>query len=248
MQKGTGSMAERNGARGSLLTLERASRTYRMGEVEVRALWEADLTIDEGELLVILGPSGSGKSTLLNLIGGMDRPTSGHVWYREQDLGAFTDEQLTGYRRRTVGFIFQFYNLVPTLTALENVQVATELVADALEPEAALELVGLAERADHFPAQLSGGEQQRVAIARALAKKPELLLADEPTGALDLSTARQVLGLLQGLNRDRGLTTVLITHNPAIAAIAQRMARLVSGGVAELTENPNPIPADQVEW
>lgn len=231
-----------------LLRTEQATRVFKMGEVEVAALVEADLSIQRGEFLVILGPSGSGKSTLLNLLGGLDRPTRGQVWYHDLELGGLTDEALTQYRRRTVGFIFQFYNLVPTLTALENVQVATELVEQPLDPMAALELVGIADRAGHFPAQLSGGEQQRVAIARALAKRPELLLADEPTGALDLETARKVLGLLQQLNREQHLTTILITHNPAIAAIANRTVRVASGRITESRMNENVIPAAQVKW
>jgi len=198
--------------------------------------------------VVILGPSGSGKSTLLNLIGGTDRPTSGHVWHGGRDLSSLSDGELTEYRRTVVGFIFQFYNLIPTLTAHENVQVATELVENAIDPAEALALVDLADRADHFPAQLSGGEQQRVAIARALAKRPSLLLADEPTGALDLPMARGVLAILQRLNRDQGLTVVLITHNPAIAGIADRVVRLVSGRVAETLVNEHPIVADEVVW
>ena len=231
-----------------LLRIERASRTFRMGEVEVPALIDADLTVQAGEFLVVLGPSGSGKTTLLNLIGGMDRPTRGHVWHDDTDLAALSDEGLTVYRRQTVGFIFQFYNLVPTLTAEENVQVATELVSDPVAPREALCMVGLADRADHFPAQLSGGEQQRVSIARALAKRPELLLADEPTGALDLAMARNVLATLQQLNQSRNLTVMLITHNPALAAIAHRTVRLVSGRITEIRGNAAPIPADAITW
>jgi putative ABC transport system ATP-binding protein len=231
-----------------LLRLERASRIFLMGEVEVPALVAADVSIERGEFVVIAGPSGSGKSTLLNLIGGMDRPTAGRVWYRDTELSALTDEALTNYRRTTVGFIFQFYNLVPTLTAYENVQVATELVADPIDPAEALRLVELSDRADHFPAQLSGGEQQRVAIARALAKRPEVLLADEPTGALDLTAARKVLSILQQLNRRSQLTVVLITHNSAIAGVAQRLVRLVSGRIAESRINEQPIAAEQVKW
>ena len=185
---------------------------------------------------------------MLNLIGGMDRATKGSVWYDDTDLMACDDEALTDYRRDKVGFIFQFYNLVPTLTAYENVQVATELVDDPLDPAAALELVGLSDRAEHFPSQLSGGEQQRVSIARALAKRPELLLADEPTGALDLTTARSVLSILQKLNREQGLTAIIITHNSAIAGIAHRTIRLVSGRVTETQRNEKPIAAEEVTW
>jgi putative ABC transport system ATP-binding protein len=231
-----------------LLRMVKASRIFCMGEVEVPALVDVDLTIEAGELAVVLGPSGSGKSTLLNLLGGMDRPTSGSVRHRRSDLARLTDEELTEYRREKVGFIFQFYNLVPTLTALENVQVATELAADPLDPAEALSLVDLADRADHFPAQMSGGEQQRVAIARALAKRPELLLADEPTGALDLTTARRVLAILQRLNETRKLTVLIITHNSSIAAIARRVIRLVSGRITEMHVNEHPIPAEEVTW
>lgn len=231
-----------------MLRIENASRIFRMGEVEVPALRDAELTIEPGEFLVILGPSGSGKTTLLNIIGGIDRPTRGRVWYGQRELSSATDDGLTDYRREHVGFIFQFYNLVPTLTALENVQVTTELVADPLDPREALTLVDLAERAAHFPSQLSGGEQQRVAIARALAKQPDLILADEPTGALDLTTARNVLSILQRLNREQNLTIVLITHNPAIAAIARRVVRMVSGRITETTVNAQPVDAQEVTW
>lgn len=231
-----------------LVRLEHVSRIFRSGEVEVPALVNVDLAIEPGEFIVVLGPSGSGKSTLLNVIGGMDRPTAGRVWYGERALTAMSDEELTQFRRERVGFVFQFYNLVPTLTALENVQVATELVRDPLDPAEALELVELTPRAGHFPAQLSGGEQQRVSIARALAKRPELLLADEPTGALDLETARVVLGLMQDLNRRQGLTTLLITHNPSIGHIAGRTIRMVSGHVAEVHVNQRVLSARDVEW
>jgi putative ABC transport system ATP-binding protein len=224
----------------ALLRIEDVDRVFRMGEVEVHALADVNLSIEAGEFTVILGPSGSGKSTLLNLIGGMDRPTGGQVWHRQTDISGIDDDALTEYRREIVGMIFQFYNLVPTLTAHENVQVATELVAEPL--------VDLADRAEHFPSQLSGGEQQRVAIARALAKRPELLLADEPTGALDLQTARNVLSILQRLNRSQGLTVILITHNPAIAAIATRIVRMVSGRIAECRVNEQPIRAEEVSW
>jgi putative ABC transport system ATP-binding protein len=232
----------------SQLRLESVSRIFRMGEIEVPALKNVDLTIEAGRFLVVLGPSGSGKSTLLNLIGGIDRPTAGHVWYGHTDLAAMDEAGLTDYRRQKVGFIFQFYNLVPTLNGYENVQVATELAADPVDPAEALELVGLADRAGHFPAQLSGGEQQRVAIARALAKRPEILLADEPTGALDVPGARKVLGILQRLNREQHLTVVLITHNPAIADIGEKAVRLVGGRVTEVVANDNPIQAEKITW
>lgn len=232
----------------TLLRLEGAGRTFRMGEVEVHALADVDLTIWVGELMVILGPSGSGKSTLLNLVGGLDRPTSGQVFHRDRDLTTLSDGELTEYRRERVGFIFQFYNLVPTLTAYENVQVATELARDPLNVTTALDMVGLSDRAEHFPAQLSGGEQQRVSVARALAKRPELLLADEPTGALDIEAARNVLGLLQRLNREQKLTVIIITHNPAIAEIAHRTVRLAGGHVTEIRRNERPADASTIEW
>ena len=231
-----------------LLTLTDASRVFRMGEVQVRALVDVSLQVRDGEFMVIHGPSGSGKSTLLNLIGGMDQPTGGRVVHRQVDLTRATDAELTAYRRQRIGFVFQFYNLVPTLTAYENVQVATELVADPLDPSEALTMVELIDRADHFPSQLSGGEQQRVAIARALAKKPELLLADEPTGALDLATSQSVLALLQRLNREQKLTIILITHNPAITEIADRTVRIVSGRIADITVNEQPADAATVSW
>jgi putative ABC transport system ATP-binding protein len=230
------------------IRIQNVDRVFGTGQVAVRALQNINLTIEPGRFLVVLGPSGSGKSTLLNLIGGMDRPTAGHVWHGETDLATLDEDGLTRYRRHSVGFIFQFYNLVPTLTAYENVQVATELADDPLEPGDALEMVDLTDRLGHFPAQLSGGEQQRVAIARALAKRPELLLADEPTGALDLPTARNVLAILQKLNREHRLTVILITHNPAIAVIADQTIRLVSGEIAETKTNDHPAPAEDVTW
>jgi putative ABC transport system ATP-binding protein len=231
-----------------LIRAQSLSRTFTMGDVQVPALVDADLEIRAGEFIVLLGPSGSGKTTLLNLIGGMDQPSAGRVWFRKTELSGMDEDGRTSYRRESVGFIFQFYNLVPTLTAQENVQVATELVDNPLDPVQALEIVGLAERAEHFPSQLSGGEQQRVAIARALAKRPELLLADEPTGALDVTAARVVLAILQRLCRGRSLTVVLVTHNTAIAAIADRVVRMVSGRIAEISGNERPIAATDVSW
>jgi len=219
-----------------------------MGEVDVPALRDASIDIRDGEFLIIAGPSGSGKSTLLNMIGGMDRPTSGSLTFLDEDLAAASDRELTLYRRTQVGFVFQFYNLVPTLTALENVQVAIEIVDDPLDPTEALRMVALDDRADHFPSQLSGGEQQRVSIARALASNPRLLLCDEPTGALDIDTSKQVLGLLVDLNRDLRKTVVLITHNNAIATIGDRVAVIRDGAIREVHVNEQPTPVAEVSW
>ncbi len=231
-----------------LISVRNASRVYRMGEVDVHALRDASLDIRAGEFLVILGPSGSGKSTLLNLIGGMDRATSGEVRFHGRDLGHCSDRELTEYRRVEVGFVFQFYNLVPMLTALENVQVAAEISDDPMDPLQALTLVDLADRAGHFPGQLSGGQQQRVALARALAGNPSLLLCDEPTGALDLTTSRQMLGLLLRLNRGLGKTVVLITHNGAIARIADRVAYISDGGLHHIQVNDQPLAVAELAW
>jgi putative ABC transport system ATP-binding protein len=219
-----------------------------MGEVEVAALRPTDLEVAEGEVLVILGPSGSGKSTLLHLLGGMDRPTEGTVRFRDQDLGALDADGLTRFRRRHVGFVFQFYNLLPSLTALENVEMATEIAPNPRDARAMIELVGLAERADHFPSQLSGGEQQRVAIARAVAKNPDVLLCDEPTGALDYRTGIVVLSVLRDVNRELGTTLVLITHNAAIAAMGHRVVRMRSGRVVEVQVNERPLEPAAIEW
>jgi putative ABC transport system ATP-binding protein len=210
------------------------SKVYLMGEVEVTALQQVDLRLTEGELVVLLGPSGSGKSTLLNILGGLDTPTGGQVFYRGQDLTEADDAALTAYRRHHVGFVFQFYNLIPSLTARENVALVTEIVERPLAPEAALDLVQLGHRLDHFPAQLSGGEQQRVAIARAIAKRPSALLCDEPTGALDLATGVVVLEALARANTELGTTTVLITHNASIANMADSVVRLADGRVSSI--------------
>jgi putative ABC transport system ATP-binding protein len=211
--------------------LRHLTKTYHVGEVEVRALRDVTLTMADGEFVVLLGPSGSGKSTLLNIMGGLDVPTTGEVRYHGDDLAQADEGALTAYRRRHVGFVFQFYNLIPSLTALENVQLVTEIAASPMTPEAALRLVDLDARRDHFPAQLSGGEQQRVAIARAIAKRPSVLLCDEPTGALDISTGIVVLEALERVNAELGTTTVVITHNAAIAAMADRVIRLADGRV-----------------
>ena len=211
--------------------LRHLTKTYHVGEVEVRALRDVTLALPQGEFVVLLGPSGSGKSTLLNIMGGLDVPTSGEVLYHDKDLAQADDSALTAYRRRHVGFVFQFYNLIPSLTALENVQLVTEIAASPMVPEEALQLVDLDARRDHFPTQLSGGEQQRVAIARAIAKQPAVLLCDEPTGALDISTGIVVLEALERVNAELGTTTVVITHNAAIAAMADRVVRLADGRV-----------------
>jgi putative ABC transport system ATP-binding protein len=225
------------------------TKTYRMGEVEVHALREVSLTLPESEFVVLLGPSGSGKSTLLNIIGGLDVPTSGQVLYRDTDLTQADESMLTAYRRRYVGFVFQFYNLIPSLTALENVALVTEISTAPMSPEEALRLVGLDARRDHFPAQLSGGEQQRVAIARAIAKRPAVLLCDEPTGALDISTGIVVLEALERVNVELGTTTVVITHNAAISAMADRVIRLADGRVTAIeTRTGTRLAPRELSW
>jgi len=231
-----------------LLRLEQVDKTFRMGEVAVEALRDVSLEVNEGEMLVMVGPSGSGKTTILNIVGGLDTVTDGRVWFRGREMTTFTPSELTQYRRDTVGFIFQFYNLVPNLTARENVMVSTEISQEPMDVTEALRLVELEERLDHFPAQLSGGEQQRVAIARALAKNPALLLCDEPTGALDFSTGKRVLRLLIDLKGRLGKTIILITHNSAIAPIADRVIRLRSGQVVDVRVNPEPVPPEEIIW
>lgn len=224
------------------------TRVFRMGEVEIRALRGVDLELYAGEFVVLLGASGSGKSTLLNILGGLDSASSGEVWYRDTDLSHASAGVLTDFRRHHVGFVFQFYNLIPSLTARENVAIVTEIARHPMTPEEALALVGLEERMDHFPAQLSGGEQQRVAIARAIAKKPEVLLCDEPTGALDSKTGIRVLEVLRRINRELGTTTAVITHNAVIADMADRMIRISDGRVSEVLTNANPVSPDQLHW
>jgi putative ABC transport system ATP-binding protein len=224
------------------------TKTYHMGEVDVRALAGVDLDLFEAEFLVLLGVSGSGKSTLLNILGGLDVPTSGTVEYRDHDLTAADESALTLYRRDHVGFVFQFYNLIPSLTALENVALVTEISRDPMEPLEALELVGLAGRAHHFPSQLSGGEQQRVAIARAIAKRPDVLLCDEPTGALDIATGILVLEAIDRVNRELGTTTAVITHNTAVAAMADRVVTLADGRVTSIRSNARRLAARELVW
>ena len=223
-------------------------KIYRTGETEVHALRGVELEIPAGEILVLLGPSGSGKSTLLNIIGGLDRPTSGTLHYEDAELTALDEQDLTRFRRAHIGFIFQFYNLIPSLTAEENVRLVTDIAEDPMEPEAALELVGLAQRRHHYPAQLSGGEQQRVAVARAVAKQPGVLLCDEPTGALDSATGVQVLQTLATANRELGTTVVIITHNAGIAAMADRVLYFLDGQIARVEVNDSPIDPEGISW
>jgi putative ABC transport system ATP-binding protein len=231
-----------------LFDIRDLSKVYEMGDVEVHALRRIDLTLPEGEFVVLLGPSGSGKSTLLNIIGGLDVPTSGEVFYRDIELTRAGDAALTIYRRKHVGFVFQFYNLIPSLTAAENVALVTEIADDPMTPEAALQLVGLSARQTHFPAQLSGGEQQRVAIARAVAKRPAVLLCDEPTGALDISTGIVVLEALAQVNAELGTTTVVITHNAAIAQMADRVIRLGDGRVTAVEARSAKVRPRDLSW
>ncbi len=219
-----------------------------MGEVVVHALREVDVDLETGELVVLLGASGSGKSTLLNILGGLDVATRGHLYYGDLDLAALDDDGLTEYRRAHVGFVFQFYNLIPSLTARENVGLVTDIASDPMDPEEALAMVGLSERIDHFPAQLSGGEQQRVAIARAVAKRPDLLLCDEPTGALDAETGKLVLAVLDDVNRNTETTTAIITHNAAIAGMGDSVVRMSSGEIVELSRNAERVRVEDIQW
>ncbi len=224
------------------------TKSYRMGDLDVVALKGVSLTIRASDFIVILGASGSGKSTLLNILGGLDTPTSGRVQYRDRDLTKATDAELTAYRRSAVGFVFQFYNIIPSLTALENVQLVTELVDDPMDAREALKLVGLADRIDHFPSQMSGGEQQRVAIARAIAKRPDVLLCDEPTGALDFETGILVLDVIDMVHRELGTTVALITHNASIADMAERVIRMRSGTIVEEHTNTTRKLPRELSW
>jgi len=224
------------------------TKVYHMGEVTVEALRGVDFDLRPGEFVVLLGPSGSGKSTLLNILGGLDVPTSGEVFYLDHNLTTASEHALTMYRRDHVGFVFQFYNLIPALTALENVTLVTELVEHPMRPEDALALVGLEHRLHHFPAQLSGGEQQRVAIARAIAKRPDVLLCDEPTGALDITTGTLVLDALERVNRELGTATAVITHNAAIAAMADRVVRIADGRVVDVQVNLRKAAVGELRW
>ncbi|MDE2200610.1 MAG: ABC transporter ATP-binding protein [Rhodospirillales bacterium] len=224
------------------------SKVYHIGEVDVVALRSVDLEIREGEFIVLLGPSGSGKSTLLNILGGLDAPTGGEAWFRDHNLVGASDMLLTRYRREHVGFVFQFYNLIPSLTVRENVALVTEIAADPMRPEEALSLVGLDQRLNHFPSQLSGGEQQRVAIARAIAKRPDVLLCDEPTGALDYRTGIVVLAAIARINTTLGTTAVVITHNAAIAGMADRVVHLADGAIARVEVNARRLPPEDISW
>jgi len=223
-------------------------KTYQMGEITIEALHDVSFTIEKGEICVIVGPSGAGKTTLLNILGGMDRLTSGRVFLDGAEVSAFTKKELASYRRYDVGFVFQFYNLIQNLTAVENVEMATQICREPLDPMEVIERVGLRDRAFNFPSQLSGGEQQRVAIARALAKNPKLLLCDEPTGALDYVTGKQILTLLQDTARQTGMTVIIITHNSALTAMADRVIRVKSGTIAEQFKNERVVPVEQIEW
>ena len=234
--------------RDAIFHIHDITKVYHMGDVDVHALRGVDFDLNEGEFIVVLGPSGSGKSTLLNILGGLDTPTTGEVLYRDHNLTSATDAALTRFRREHVGFVFQFYNLIPSLTAIENVALVTEIAEHPMDPEEALRMVGLGERLHHFPAQLSGGEQQRVAIARAVAKRPEILLCDEPTGALDYPTGKLVLDILELVNRQLRTITVVITHNAAIAGMADRVVRMSSGTIVEIRRNEKRISTADLSW
>ena len=232
----------------SYVEFKNVKKVYKMGEVSIEALRDVSFEIEKGEICVIVGASGAGKTTLLNILGGMDTLTSGSVTLDGKDISAYSQRELTSYRRYDVGFVFQFYNLVQNLTALENVELAAQLCKDPMEPDKVLDMVGLSDRKANFPAQLSGGEQQRVAIARALAKNPKLMLCDAPTGALDYNTGKSVLKLLQDCSRINGMTVVIITHNQALTDMADRVISVKSGTITNVTLNEHPIPIEEIEW
>ena len=232
----------------TFVKLENITKIYHMGEVEIRAVDGIDFSIQKGEFVVIVGPSGAGKTTVLNILGGMDTASGGRITVDGQDITKYSERQLTGYRRDDIGFVFQFYNLIPNLTALENVEMALQICRNPLDARAVLKEVGLEERMDNFPAQLSGGEQQRVSIARALAKNPKLLLCDEPTGALDYNTGKAILKLLQEMCREKGMTVIVITHYSALAPMADRVIKIKNGKVSSMKVNENPISIDEIEW
>lgn len=231
-----------------IISLNQVVKEYQVGEVRIRAADGISFAVNRGELTVVLGPSGAGKSTVLNIIGGMDRPTSGEVWVEGKDISAYSDRELTLYRRLKIGFVFQFYNLMPNLTAMENVELAAQISENPLDIREIMEAVGLSHRLDNFPAQLSGGEQQRVAIARAVAKNPLLLLCDEPTGALDYQTGKSILALLSKVNRELRKSVMIITHNAALAAMADRVIRIKNGRVEAVQINEAPEPVERIEW
>lgn len=232
----------------SFVSLEDVKKIYQMGEVQIMAAAGIDFQIERGEFAVVVGPSGAGKTTVLNILGGMDTASSGRVIVDGKDIAQYSPRQLTAYRRDDIGFVFQFYNLIPNLTALENVEMALQICRNPLDARAVLKEVGLEERMDNFPAQLSGGEQQRVSIARALAKNPKLLLCDEPTGALDYNTGKAILKLLQEMCREKGMTVIVITHNSALAPMADRLIKIKNGKVSSMKVNENPISIDEIEW
>lgn len=232
----------------SFVRFEHVKKTYQMGEVTIEALRDASFEIEKGEIAVIVGPSGAGKTTLLNILGGMDTLTDGHIYLDDREISKYSSKDLTTYRRHDIGFVFQFYNLVQNLTALENVELAAQICKDPMDAEDALQKVGLGDRMKNFPAQLSGGEQQRVAIARALAKNPQLLLCDEPTGALDYNTGKQILKLLQDTARETGMTVIIITHNQAITPMADRIIKVKNGTVASVEQNSEKIDIENIEW
>jgi len=233
---------------GSFVRFEKVSKVYQTGDVKLHALKDVSFEIEEGEICVIVGQSGAGKTTLLNILGGMDTLSSGRIVLGDKEISSFNKHELTSFRRQDIGFVFQFYNLIPNLTALENVEIVTQMIKEPLPAAQVLESVGLADRMYHFPAQLSGGEQQRVAIARALAKKPKLLLCDEPTGALDYQTGRQILQLLQDQSRQNGMTVVIVTHNSALTAMADRVIRVKSGTVVSVVKNEKALKVEEIEW
>ena len=228
--------------------LKNVTKIYQMGEVQIRAVDGIDFSIDKGEFVVVVGPSGAGKTTVLNILGGMDKASGGEVLVDGKDIAGYSQKQLTGYRRNDIGFVFQFYNLVPNLTALENVELALQISRNPLDAKTVMQEVGLGDRLNNFPAQLSGGEQQRVSIARALAKNPKLLLCDEPTGALDYNTGKAILKLLQDMCRERGMTVIVITHNSALTPMADRVIRIKNGKVSEMHRNEHPVSVETIEW
>ncbi|KMT23194.1 ABC transporter ATP-binding protein [Clostridium cylindrosporum] len=232
----------------SFIEFSNVKKTYKMGEVKINALDGVDFSINKGEFVVVAGASGAGKSTILNILGGMDMPTSGRVFVDSKDISSYNQRSLTAYRRHEIGFVFQFYNLVQNLTAIENIELATQICKNPFNPEEILEAVGLKSRRDNFPSQLSGGEQQRIAIARALAKNPKLLLCDEPTGALDYNTGKSILKLLQDTNRKIGMTVVVITHNMALAPMGDKIITVRNGKIHNIEKNEKPVPVERIEW